>query len=233
MTPRRLIPVILLALSVLACNLTELVAGADSAPTVTPTATAIGGAPMGVATIVPTFSVMTLVPAPTASGLLPTATLGPGGAAPTSAALPATAPPTSAGITAIKVFMIAMEDNGQAGPAIGCGDSVVAVTRQIAPTRGPLRAAFTELLSIKDEFYGQSGLYNPLYRYNLTLDEARIDNGRATIRLSGEFFLVGTCEDPRLRAQLEQTALQFSTVNAVDIYINDRLLSDWMDMSGE
>jgi hypothetical protein len=39
-------------------------------------------------------------------------------------------------------------------------------------------------------------------------------------------MLGGTCDAPRLAAQIEQTALQFSTVNDVAVFVNDVPLED-------
>jgi hypothetical protein len=123
--------------------------------------------------------------------------------------------------------LIALEDNGVSGPAVGCGDSVVSVERSIAPTQAPLRAALNELLAIREQYYGLSGLYNALYQADLTVDNVTIDsNGLATIHLSGTLMLGGVCDGPRVQAQLEYTALQFSTVRSVQIFVNDVPLAD-------
>jgi len=132
-----------------------------------------------------------------------------------------TAPVTTGGnITRVKIFLIAVNDNGKTGTAVGCGDSVVGVEREIAPTNAPLTAALNQLFSLHDQFYGQSGLYNALYRAHLQLSSAAIVAGRATIKLTGQLTLGGECDDPRAQAQLTQTALQFPTVQAVDIFVN-------------
>jgi hypothetical protein len=51
-----------------------------------------------------------------------------------------------------------------------------------------------------------------------------LTNGHADIRLAGKLSLGGECDDPRVQAQFEQTALQFSTVHSVSIFINGRPL---------
>ena len=79
-------------------------------------------------------------------------------------------------------------------------------------TEGVLRAALEKLLSMRDQYFGKSGLYNALYQSNLIVDAVRIENGKATIELSGTLLQGGECDSPRIQAQLEQTALQFSTV---------------------
>src|SRR5579884_253851 len=71
--------------------------------------------------------------------------------------------------TSVKVFLVAIGDKGKAGPWIGCGDSLVAVTKKIAPTKAPLTAALRLTIGNHQQFLGQSGLYNALYQARLTL----------------------------------------------------------------
>jgi hypothetical protein len=68
---------------------------------------------------------------------------------------------------------------------VGCGDSAVPAQVEIPPTAGTLKAALTALLSIKDQFYGQSGLYNALYQSDLQVESVSIDNGIASVYLTG------------------------------------------------
>jgi hypothetical protein len=123
--------------------------------------------------------------------------------------------------TEVMIFLVALEDNGKVGEKVGCGDSVVGV-KQTVDTTSPLKSAFEKLLAIKTQYYGQSGLYNSLYQSNLTVDSAVITNQKATIKLSGQVQLGGECDDPRFIEQLKQTALQFSSVKEVEIFINNK-----------
>lgn len=120
-----------------------------------------------------------------------------------------------------KIFLIAVGDNGVAGKKIGCGDSAVPVVVQLPFSEGILRASLEKLLSIKDQYYGQSGLYNVFYQSSLTVDKLTIKSGLADIRLKGTLTLAGVCDSPRVQAQLEETTLQFSTVKQVNIYVNN------------
>jgi hypothetical protein len=123
------------------------------------------------------------------------------------------------------IFLIAVDDGGQSGPLIGCNDSAIPVAIDIAPTIAPLTAAINYLLGLDEQFYGQSGLYNALYQSDLTLQGINIVDGEAIISLAGNLLLGGTCDEPRVVAQLEQTALQFSTVNRVTILLNGQPLA--------
>jgi len=152
---------------------------------------------------------------------------------PANSTSPAISPSSTDTKQTVKVFMIAVDDNGASGKKIGCGDSVVAVDREIPPTKAVLKAAMEQLVSIKDKNYGQSGLYNALYQSSLNVESVSIDdNGKATIKLSGTLQLVGTCEDPRIEAQLRETAMQFPTVKSADIFVNGKNLTEIMSLEG-
>ena len=143
--------------------------------------------------------------------------------------VPATvAPPTSttAAEQAVKIVLIELEDNGQSGPLVGCGDSAIPINVTIPPTQGVLRAALEKLFSAKQQFYGESGYYNALYQSDLDVSAVRIEQGNAIIHLTGTIVLGGTCDAPRVQAQIEQTALQFSTVSDVTVFVNDVPLED-------
>lgn len=163
---------------------------------------------------------------PTATLVIPSATSTvppPTPVLPTATTVPPN--PTAAGQT-VKIFLIALEDNGQSGTLVGCGDSAIPVTVTIPRTQAVLRAALEKLLSAKEQFYGESGLYNALYQSDLQLRSVTIDQGKAIIHLTGTLMLGGVCDNPRVEAQIEQTALQFSTVNDVAVFINDTPLEE-------
>lgn len=126
----------------------------------------------------------------------------------------------------LKITMIAIDDNGASGPKIGCGDSAVAVNITVPYTQAVLRASLTQLLAVRSKDYGQSGLYNALYQSNLTIDSLALQNGEAIIKLKGQLASGGVCDDPRIIAQIERTALQFSTVSKVTIYVNGTKIQD-------
>ncbi|MCA9873956.1 MAG: GerMN domain-containing protein [Anaerolineales bacterium] len=132
--------------------------------------------------------------------------------------------PTNGLFNRTNIYLIALEDAGQSGPAIGCSDSAVPVVIDIEPTAAPLTAALNYLLGLNEQYYGQSGLYNALYQSDLTLQGVNIANGEATINLAGSIQLGGVCDDPRIVAQIEYTALQYDTVDRVSINLNGQPL---------
>lgn len=122
--------------------------------------------------------------------------------------------------TRTQIYLIALEDDGASGIAVGCGDSAVPVTVEIEPTLAVMTAAMRHLVNLDERYYGQSGLYNALYESDLTVEDVTLYNGHATIRLSGTLSVGGVCDVPRIEAQLRRTALQYSTVDSVSIFVN-------------
>lgn len=136
----------------------------------------------------------------------------------------ATDAPADEGDTA-RLYLIALEAGGEEGESIGCGDALVPVEVELDPSLPPLEAALSALLAIDEEFYGQSGLYNALYQSDLTVAGIQMEPDRTIIALEGDLVLGGTCDSPRIRAQLEQTALQFDDVPGVEFLINGEPLN--------
>jgi hypothetical protein len=126
----------------------------------------------------------------------------------------------------VKIVLIALEDNGQSGTPVGCGDSAIPITVTIPRTQAVLRASLEKLLSAKQQFYGEAGYYNALYQSDLEVASVTIEQGKAIIHLAGSIMLGGVCDAPRVEAQIEQTALQFSTVSGVAVFVNDVPLED-------
>ena len=192
-------------------------------PIYSPTATGIAQVPVSTATaiLLPTEQIN-----PTATITIPSSTP----ILPATTQAPPDVPTSTPGEQLVKIFLIALEDNGQAGTLVGCGDSAISVTVTIPPTQGILRAALEKLLSAKQQFYGESGFYNALYQSDLQVEGVTIDQGKAVIHLSGTLMLGGVCDAPRVEAQIEQTALQFSTVHEVAVFINDVPLEDVLSL---
>ncbi|HEX8632894.1 MAG TPA: hypothetical protein VF703_01940 [Pyrinomonadaceae bacterium] len=130
---------------------------------------------------------------------------------------------TTTASRAVKVYLVAVNDQGRAGRKIGCDDSLVPVTRTIKATGAPLKAALVELLSLPREYEG--GLSNFWRGRNLRLTTVSLRAGVATIRIAGELFVAGVCDAPRIEAQIEETARQFPNVRNVRVFIGRRTLA--------
>lgn len=130
----------------------------------------------------------------------------------------------------VAIYLIAVDDGGSSGPLVGCNDSVVPVQREIQPTPDPLQAALRELLSISERSYGKNGLYNALFQSELSLEEVEVEEGKAVIYLAGELRIGGTCDAPRIEAQIAQTALQFPGVESVSVFLNEQPLGEHLSL---
>src|SRR6185503_13007325 len=126
----------------------------------------------------------------------------------------------------VKIFLVAVGDDGKRGKKIGCGDSLVPVTRSIKKTATPLAAAIRELLITPQHTQGNPPLENFWKGRNLQVRSVAIVNRTAIIRLTGEVFVAGVCDEPRIEGQIEETARQFPTVNKVSVFIGNRTLSE-------
>ena len=188
-------------------------------PIYSPTATGIAQVPVSTATaiLLPTEQVnpTETITIPSSTPVLPAATQ-----------VPPVVPTSTPEEQLVKIFLIALEDNGQGGTLVGCGDSAIPITVTIPPTQGILRAALEKLFSAKNQFYGESGYYNALYQSDLQVTGVTIEQGKAIINLTGSIMLGGVCDAPRVEAQIEQTALQFSTVSDVAVFVNDTPLEE-------
>jgi hypothetical protein len=127
---------------------------------------------------------------------------------------------------AIKVYLVALGDDGRTGKKIGCGDSLIAVTRSINKTSAPLIAALRELLLTQPQSEGGQQLENFWKGRNLEVKSVLVRNGTATIRISGEVFVAGICDEPRIQSQIEATALQFTTVKRVSVFLGKQTLAN-------
>jgi hypothetical protein len=123
----------------------------------------------------------------------------------------------------VKVYLIALNDQGRTGAKVGCDDSLVPVTRTINATDAPLKAALQELLSMPREYEGR--LSNSWHGRNLKVRTVTLRAGVATIRITGELFVAGVCDAPRIEAQIKETTRQFPTVRTVKVFVNNRTLA--------
>ena len=146
---------------------------------------------------------------------------------------------SSESFSSYKIFLVALEDKGKSGKAIGCDDSVVAVEGKAADTvlvrtDDRIKEALTELFSLKSATYGESGLDNALAASDLKVDSIYLDqSGKATVKLSGQLSLGGVCDSPRVEAQIEQTVRQFPEVKDATISLNGQTLQSQLSEKGE
>ena len=64
------------------------------------------------------------------------------------------------------------------------------------------------------------------------MEGVTLEDGEAVVNLSGTLMLGGVCDNPRVETQLEETALQFSTVSRVSLFVNGVPLEDLLSGDG-
>jgi hypothetical protein len=133
---------------------------------------------------------------------------------PTRPSVPVQAEPAKPEPTTFHIYLIALEDGGKSGPAIGCGDSLVGVDLPV----NDLKLAVRQLLNNHDRTYGQSGLYNALYQSDLQLTRIERTSSGVTANFTGKLVLGGECDSPRVKAQLE-AMLRQSTDERIPVTI--------------
>jgi hypothetical protein len=101
---------------------------------------------------------------------------------------------------------VALGDQGQAGPMIGCGDSIVATETGPVIYASKVEASMSDLLEDKDTVHGESGLMNALASSDLSYVSSSVSGDTVTVELTGEISSGGVCDDPRIIAQLTHTA---------------------------
>jgi hypothetical protein len=124
----------------------------------------------------------------------------------------------------VKVYLVALDDDGKRGKRVGCNDSLVAVTRPLVRGADPMRAAVEELLAIPREYEG--GLGNFWQGEGLSVQSVALRSGVATIRIKGNVQIAGVCDAPRIEGQIRETARQFRGVRSVRVFVGGRRLAD-------
>lgn len=141
----------------------------------------------------------------------------PGGSSPVPTVT--TAPPST---SMLSLFYVAIGDNGTSGPMIGCGDSLVLVPTKAdgVTANNQLQLSFEHLLANHDKQIGQSGLDNTLWQSNLQFVSAVKSGDVVTVQLSGTVLSGGVCDDPRIIAQLKQTAMVAVGAGEAEVLVN-------------
>lgn len=131
-------------------------------------------------------------------------------------------------LTWTKVFLIDIDPNNTGLDVIGCGDHMAYLEYDMSASQDPVYDTLAELLTLDPNNY--SGYYNSLDNAQLTVNSLSVSNGVAEVYLNGTLSLGGVCDNPRVKAQLEQTLLQFPNINSTEIYINSTPLDDFLSL---
>lgn len=134
----------------------------------------------------------------------------------------------------VQIYLVALEDAGQNGILIGCDDSLVTepvtieASDDIAVT---LQRTLNALFAVGDDH--DPDLYNALSNSQLSVDQVEVENGVATVNVSGDTAIGGVCDEPRFIQQIRYTALQFDQVVAVNVFVNGEYLNGMFDARGD
>lgn len=89
-----------------------------------------------------------------------------------------------------------------------------------------------QVLLDQTEYEVGSGLTNSLYQSELVVTEVSISGDTVTVDLSGTPISSGTCDDPRIIAQLENTALANAGVYTAEILLDGTPIQEAMSQKG-
>ena len=131
------------------------------------------------------------------------------------------------GTTEVKIYLVALGDNGKNGKKIGCEDSLVPLTRKVTSTGSPLKAAILELFADREPGKKEIDLNLGNYWRGMQLKSVSIKRGTAVINLTGEApSVAGICDEPRIKGQIIETAKQFRAVKKVKVFINGKPMDE-------
>lgn len=116
------------------------------------------------------------------------------------------------------------------GGTIGCGADLFFAPHAIPKTVTPLDATYKLLFDLKAQpEIPEDGFRNIVAVYDrLFYDKVTLSNGNARVYLKGNLYGPGHCSLPELRAQISQAALQFESVESVEVYLNGTIY-DWCE----
>jgi hypothetical protein len=125
------------------------------------------------------------------------------------------------------VYFVSLDDGGSTGVRFGCNDSLVAVFHSSAGADDPLRSSLGILLGGGDP---PDGLYNSLDDSTLQYVSAYFDGTTVVVNLTWTLRPGGTCDIPRLEAQLTHTAVSAVGASRAEIYVDGRRLADILSL---
>ncbi|MGN6441874.1 MAG: GerMN domain-containing protein, partial [Arthrobacter sp.] len=133
---------------------------------------------------------------------------------------------TEATAAPVTAYFVLVDDGGRHGVRFGCNDSLVGAAGAGSTGDGRLKAAINALLGAEQP----ENLYNALGSSRLKFLSGSFDGTTVTVYLSGTLNPGGTCDTPRVEAQLTQTALEAVGAVKAAIYINGESLADYLKL---
>lgn len=140
--------------------------------------------------------------------------------------------PTPPATQAVRVFLVSRGDGGRNGILLPCNDSAVPVRVMLPADQPPVQGALRFLFDLDPRTLETAGLMHPLVHSQLSVVSVEIDEGRAKIHLTGRLRAAPwPCNRERIRAQIEQTALQFEDIRHVEVFVDGRPLAELLAAS--
>jgi len=123
--------------------------------------------------------------------------------------------------------------DAQIKETVGCNDQVALVkVKRAEQTDNVLSDILKSLLAVRDQV--PEGLYNGLAAAKITVDKV-VDqpDGTTEVRLKGQFLSGGVCDDPRIKAQLEDTIKRITKKYKIFLNGTESEYRCFGDMSGQ
>ena len=162
----------------------------------------------------------------------PTATA----SAPESPSATASSSPAAAAGEAT-VYWVSLAGSGHQGVEFpGCGDLLVESTVKTQDSgevgsTDRVEAGIEALLRDR-EYEHSNGLVNALYQSDLKLEDVSLNDDTVTVELSGQPMSSGSCDDPRIIAQLEYTAATNAGAYTAEVLVDGTPIQEFMSQKG-
>lgn len=134
-------------------------------------------------------------------------------------------------VTRARVYLIALEDESDAGSEGDCGGSAVPYEVNLSSPSPALGGTVEALLSLQERADG-SGFYNALAHSPLKIERMVRSGPVVRIYLTGYLELGGECDAPRVLSQLTETATQFSDVETAEFFLDGKPLNELLSGRG-
>ncbi|MEV4901091.1 GerMN domain-containing protein [Citricoccus sp. NPDC055426] len=119
----------------------------------------------------------------------------------------------------------------------GCGEVLIEDTVPVSEAGAVGDPALVEagLQALFDERsfdVGSEGLMNALFQSELTVQDVTIEGDTVTVDLAGQPMSGGTCADPQIIAQLENTAIANAGTYTAEILVAGEPIQEFMSQKG-
>ncbi|HEU4666056.1 MAG TPA: hypothetical protein VFS79_00215 [Arthrobacter sp.] len=131
----------------------------------------------------------------------------------------------------VTAYYVLVDDGGRNGVRFGCNDSLVGIVHASSGEEA-LPAAIRALLDPPGGALPahEPEAYNALSRSRLKFLSGSFDGTTVTVYLAGVLRPGGTCDVPRMEAQLTQTAVAAAGAIRAEIYVNGRSLAEALEL---